>query len=61
MKHGVRIPSQLRDSMARRALKLFEKEESRSKGLLAVQVKFDVSDPTARNLVSRGRFLRNAL
>ncbi len=45
--------------MAQRALELFEAEKKRNVGLAVVQEEFDVSEPTARNLVGYGRFLRN--
>jgi hypothetical protein len=43
--------------MARRALVLFAKAANRAEGLAAVEGAFDVSTPTARNLVSYGNFL----
>lgn len=58
MKHGVRFPASTRDEIARLALELFERERERARGLDAVQEAFDVSEPTARNLVSHGRYLR---
>lgn len=58
MKHGQHIDPLQRPMMARRALELFEAEEKRSVGLAVVQDEFDVSESTARNLVSYGRFLK---
>lgn len=45
--------------MAKRALELFEAAETRIEGLFAIEIEFDVSTPTARNLVSYGRHLRD--
>lgn len=58
MKHGHAIPKDKRPAMAVAALALFELERKRSIGLAVVQEAFDVSEPTARNLVSFGRYLR---
>lgn len=58
MKHGVHLPADKRDGMARRALDLFEAKKRRCDGLLAIEVEFEVSESTARNLVSRGRYLK---
>jgi hypothetical protein len=58
MRHGVRLPADKRDGMARRALELFEAKKRRCDGLLAIAVEFEVSETTARNLVSRGRYLK---
>jgi hypothetical protein len=44
--------------MARRALDIFESAPTRVEALLRIQVEFDVSNPTARNLIGRGQFLR---
>ena len=52
------IAAEVRDDWARRALDIFERMGSRAAGLSAVEEEFDVSSPTARNLVGRGRFLR---
>lgn len=60
MEHGVRIPARKRDTMAREALRIFEAAKTRIEGLCRVEIQFDVSTPTARNLVSRGRFLRDS-
>lgn len=57
MKHGQTIPANKRHAMARRALELFEKAGSRARGLEAIEDEFDVSNPTARNLVAFGRRL----
>jgi hypothetical protein len=59
MKHGHHIPKDKRPAMARRALELFEAQKKRNIGLAVVEEEFDVSEPTARNLVSYGRFLRD--
>ena len=61
MKHGHHLPADKRDDMARHALSLFEQAGSRTLGLAAVENFFDVSNPTARNLVGRGRYLREEL
>jgi hypothetical protein len=60
MKHGVRIPRDRRDGMARRALEIADKAASHAAALAIVEVEFDVSRPTARNLISRGHYLRGA-
>ncbi len=57
MKHGVRIPREVRDDWARAALVIFEAAANRRSGLLDIAVEFDVSEVTARNLVNRGRYL----
>lgn len=43
--------------MARRALEIMAAARSPSDGLHSIEIEFDVSNPTARNLVSFGRFL----
>jgi hypothetical protein len=58
MKHGHAIPKDKRPAMARRALEIFQASSSRAEALLTIQVEFDVSEPTARNLVSFGRWLQ---
>lgn len=58
MEHGHAIPKTKRPAMAVRALEIFEGFEVAAHGLVAVQAEFDVSNPTARNLVSYGRFLK---
>lgn len=58
MKHGHAIPKDKRPAMARRALQIFRRFEVKAEGLRAVADEFDVSEPTARNLVSYGRFLK---
>lgn len=57
MKHGVQIPKEKRPDMARRALEIMAAARSPSAGLRSIEIEFDVSNPTARNLVSFGRFL----
>ena len=57
MKHGVHLPKDRRDDMARRAFVIASEAETYRAALLIVEVEFDVSTPTARNLISRGRFL----
>lgn len=54
MKHGIKIPKDERPAMAMRALAIYEATGN----LVDVEFEFDVSNPTARNLVSFGRFLR---
>lgn len=58
MKHGHAIPKDKRPAMALRAFELFERAGSRAAGLAAVEDEFDVSNPTARNLVAYGRQMR---
>lgn len=57
MKSHQPIPKDKRPAMALRALELFRAADSRARGLEAVEDEFDVSNPTARNLVSYGRWL----
>lgn len=59
MKWGHRIPKDKRPSMAMRALEISEKYSVMSHALAEVEDEFDVSNPTARNLVSYGRYLRS--
>lgn len=61
MEHGVHIPATKRDAMAREALRIFDAAHSRIEGLFDVEIRFDVSTPTARNLVNRGRYLMEHL
>jgi hypothetical protein len=61
MKHGVRLPRDKRDEMALRALAIFKEARNRSEALLIIETEFDVSNPTARNLISRGRYLTSAV
>lgn len=56
MKHGVRIPTDKRDDMARLAVGLASSLKP-ADAQRAVASLFDVSTTTARNLISRGRFL----
>jgi hypothetical protein len=58
MKHGVRIPKEKRAAMAERALCIFEGSVSRAFALTTIEDEFDVSSPTARNLINYGRYLR---
>ncbi len=48
-----------RDQVAIAALALCEAEKTKSAGLLAVEAAYDCANPTARNLVNRGRRLRD--
>lgn len=57
MKHGHAIPKDKRPAMARCALEMFRAAPSRSAGLRKVQIIFDVSMSTARNLVGYGQWL----
>ena len=57
MKHGIHIPAATRDAFARAAAELAEKACSRAEAIALVQQRFDVSAPTARNLISRGNYL----
>lgn len=57
MKH--RMTTEKRDVVARRALEICESQPTRNEGILAVEIEFDVSAPTARNLINRGRYLRD--
>lgn len=58
MRHGVRIPEHLRDKMCRRAVQIWrEKDGVRARTLEAICDEFDVSDPTARNLLACGHRL----
>jgi hypothetical protein len=56
VKHGHHIPPEDRDDMARLAVGLTAKM-SDAQAKLTIQGMFDISEPTARNLISRGRFL----
>lgn len=56
MKHGVIIPVHLRDGMARQAAEIATQTE-RQDAIREVCRLFHVSRPTARNLISRGRYL----
>ena len=58
MKRANRFPTADRPAIARRALEIFEREPNRARGLYAVIDALGVSNPTARNLVSYGRYLR---
>jgi hypothetical protein len=56
MKHGVHIPASERDDMARLAIGLTA-SMSEAEAKKTICGMFQVSEPTARNLISRGRFL----
>jgi hypothetical protein len=58
VRHGVHIPANERDLIAARSLEIYEQAESQSAAFREIEVRFDVSRSTARNLVSRGRWLR---
>jgi hypothetical protein len=55
MRHGVHLPPDERERMARRAAAMRDAGAS----ILDIEVEFAVSNPTARNLVSFGRWLTN--
>jgi hypothetical protein len=57
VKHEVHFPRYQRDDMARKAFELYNKETTRAAGLEEVEFVLQVSNPTARNLVNRGRSL----
>lgn len=57
MKWGHHIPRDKRPAMAARALEIFARAKSMNAAVLEIGAEFDVSHPTARNLVSYGRFL----
>ncbi len=57
MKHGEHIPKDKRDDMARIAVGMLG-ALSQSEARRVVAGMFDVSETTARNLISRGKFLR---
>lgn len=48
------IPLAVRDDWARKALEMYESGQR----MIDIEAYFDVSNPTARNLVSRGSYLR---
>ncbi len=58
MKRGIHIPLNKRDQMARKALLIYEASPTRVEALRRIEAKFDVSTPTARNLIGMGLFLR---
>ncbi len=58
MKHGIRLPPEKRPAMALRALQIFDKARTRADALAMIAAEFDVSEPTARNLVGFGRYLK---
>jgi hypothetical protein len=57
MKHGVRIPKEKRDAMAVRAYELYlsRRWTSLNQALFAIEIELEISHPTARNLLHRGR------
>jgi hypothetical protein len=57
MKHGVNMDPAVRDKRARIAVRLANSAESLREALRQIEDRFGVSNPTARNLVSRGRYL----
>lgn len=57
MRHGIHIPPDQRDDMAVEAVKIANAAQSRTKGIATVASRFAVSVPTARNLISRGKYL----
>lgn len=48
-----------RDVLARRALEISEQHPTKFEGVCAVELELDVSMPTARNLINRGRYIRD--
>lgn len=58
MKHGIHIPAADRDHIALRALEISRTSASRAEALRKIASEFDVSEPTARNLIGRGRWLQ---
>jgi hypothetical protein len=56
MKHGHHIPASDRDDMARLAV-AFTESMPDAEAKKTICGLFDVSEPTARNLISRGRYL----
>lgn len=59
MKLGVRIPRAGRDDMARKAFEIFKICETAAEAHRAIERLFEVSRPTAINLIGRGQHLRN--
>lgn len=57
MKHGHSIPKEKRPAMAMRALEIAMSEKRMSVALAMIEDEFDVSNPTARNLVGHGKYL----
>jgi transposase len=56
MKHGHHIPASDRDDMAKLAHVLTH-TMTRAEAIKDISKMFQVSEPTARNLISRGRYL----
>jgi hypothetical protein len=56
MKHGHHIPASDRDAFAKLAARTAE-SLPKSEAIEIICGMFDVSEPTARNLISRGRYL----
>lgn len=59
MRHGHHIPKSDRAKMAKRALDIFGESRCLSHACAEVEDLFDVSNPTARNLISFGQYLAN--
>lgn len=57
MKHGVRLPKDKRDEMAKIALGVRQVCGSQNEANRIIAGMFRVSTTTARNLISRGKFL----
>lgn len=58
MRRGQTIPQPRRDEIARAAFRIFESTGCcRARALEEIADRFDVSQPTARNLLGRGRTL----
>jgi hypothetical protein len=57
VKHGIKLSPDRRRAMAREAVAIFEACGSRARALEAIEDRFDVSTPTARNLLNYGRWL----
>lgn len=57
MKLGMKIPRDRRDGMARKAFEIFNICESAEEAHRTIGKLFDVSRPTAINLLGRGRYL----
>jgi hypothetical protein len=62
MMNGVAVPKITRDEVAVRAYEMYCSREwpSRRQALIAIEAELDVSTPTARNLINRGRSIVRA-
>ena len=60
MKWGVRLSSEQRPAMARRALEIFRTAKSKNQALNEIASELDVSTCTARNLIAAGGRLEKA-